>query len=239
MRTGKIYDLTATMSPRTPRSSDHPPVAFPPLRYYSRDGISTRTVSASLHAGTHLDAPSMYHPGGATVDQIPLDRLQGEAVIVDVPSENWFAITPDLLDQSPEPIRADDIVVLRTGWSAHTDDESRYILQSPGLTKAGVDWLIDRGIKLIASDSPSPEHVFMRSSGWRKLRPDLFGEVEIDPEWFPAHYGHMQFLGNGICLLEGLGGELGAVTGRRVELMALPMKYGHVEAAPARVVAWA
>jgi kynurenine formamidase len=169
---------------------------------------------------------------------VALDRLRGEAVIVDIPSTDWFEVTPELLEDSPEPIRPGDIVVLRTGWSAHTGNESRYILQAPGLTKDGVDWLIDKGIKLIASDSPSPEHIFMRCGGWNKLRPDLFGDVTVDATKFPAHYGHKQFLGNGICLLEGLGGDIAQISERRVELMALPMKYAGVEAAPARVVAW-
>lgn len=233
-----MYDLTASLSPRTPRSSDHPEVAFPPVRWFSRDGISTRRIEASLHSGTHIDAPALYHPTGASIDKIPLDRLTGSAVVVDVPSEEWFAITPELLDANVEPIQRDDIVILRTGWATKIEDEAKYILMAPGLTREGVDWLIRKKIKMVASDSPSPEHIFMRSAGWQKLRPDIFGDTKIDESVYPAHYGHKQLLANGICLLEGLGGDIAEVTETRLQIMALPMKYAGVEAAPARVVAW-
>src|SRR5919106_1682770 len=40
--------------------------------------------SASEHGGTHMDAPIHFSRGKRTVDQIPLDRLIGPAVVIDV-----------------------------------------------------------------------------------------------------------------------------------------------------------
>ena len=40
------------------------------------------------HGGTHLDAPVHFAKGGWTTDQIPLDRLIGRAVVVDVARES-------------------------------------------------------------------------------------------------------------------------------------------------------
>src|SRR5262252_1706684 len=40
--------------------------------------------SASEHGGTHIDAPIHFAEGHQTVDQIPLERLTGTAIVVDV-----------------------------------------------------------------------------------------------------------------------------------------------------------
>lgn len=234
----EVLDLTQPLSPRTPRSSDHPEVRFDNVRWFSRHGLRTSTVFTSVHVGTHLDAPALFLHDGATVDQIGLDRLCGTAVVVEAPTDDWAEITPAHLEASKEPIRKGDIVVLRTGWHHHYWDEERYVLKAPGLGKAGIDWLVQKGVKLVAADTPSPEHVFMRSRQWRDLRPDIFGKADIDPERFPpASYGHKELFRHGICLLEGLGGRIDEIVGQRVDLIALPLIYAGVEAAQARVVA--
>ncbi|MDE3193532.1 MAG: cyclase family protein [Chloroflexota bacterium] len=234
----RVYDLTQPLSPRTPRSSDHPEVRFENLRWYSRNGVHTSTAYMSVHVGTHVDAPLLYFPEGPSIDQIPLEKLSGPAVFVDVRKDDWGEIGPADLEASPERIREGDIVVLRTGWHKHYGNEERYVLKAPGLTKDGFDWLVARKIRLIASDSPSPEHIFMRSRQWRELRPDVFGKVEVDPAKFPPSYGHKTMFRAGICLLEWLGGEIDEVP-HRAELIALPLKYVGVEAAQAGVIALA
>jgi kynurenine formamidase len=235
----KVFDLTQPLSPRTPRSSDHAAIAFESVRWYSRHGIRTTSVKMHAHLGTHVDAPALYYPDGETIDQVPLGRLCGPAVIVDATLDDWGEIGPEVLERSAVPIEPGDAVVLRTGWHHHYGDEQRYILKAPGLTRHGVDWLVERGVRLVGADSPSPEHIFMRARQWRELRADVFGSVAIDAERFPLSYGHKTLLARGICLLEGLGGEIDELVGRRVELVPLPLKYLGVEAAQARVIALA
>jgi kynurenine formamidase len=235
----EIFDLTQPLGPRTPRSSDHPEVRIDNIRWRSRHGLRTSTYTTSVHVSTHIDAPNLYFADGMTIDQVSLDRLCGTAVIVDAERDAWGEIGPADLEASPVPIGKDDIVLLRTGWHRHYGDEERYILRSPGLNRDGVDWLVDRGIKLVGADSPSPEHIFMRSRQWRELRPDIFGDVDIDPERFPPSYGHKALFRAGICLLEGLGGEIDQLVGRRVELVALPLLLEGAEAVQARVIALA
>src|SRR5918911_3888467 len=47
--------------------------------YYSANNFAT-----SEHGGTHIDAPVHFAKGHQSVEQIPLDRLVGDAVVVDV-----------------------------------------------------------------------------------------------------------------------------------------------------------
>ena len=74
----RFIDLSQSMSPATPRSSDHIEVAFPVARWRSRNGIKTRNVQASLHSGIHVDAPCMYDPYGRA---IPSFRSKASAAL--------------------------------------------------------------------------------------------------------------------------------------------------------------
>ena len=40
-----------------------------------RMGLENKMMLLSEHTGTHLDAPSHFHEGGVSVDQIPLENL--------------------------------------------------------------------------------------------------------------------------------------------------------------------
>ena len=53
---------------------------FTPDGYY----LEIYDISASEHGGTHLDAPAHFARGKLTTDQIPLDRLIGPVVRVDI-----------------------------------------------------------------------------------------------------------------------------------------------------------
>ena len=235
----KLIDLTQPLSPQTPRSSDHPQVAFPVLRHYSTHGTMTREIHASLHSGTHVDAPSLYDPVGKNIDDLPLDMFCGSGVVVDFSDlGDWGIITSDLLEERASEVAAGDILGLYTGWGKYyVSDEERYVLKAPGLDTSGVDWVVRRKIRAIYSDTPSSEHIFMRAGQWRVMRPDIFEKAEIDPGRFPRAYAHKRMLPAGIMMVENLSEALGSLVGQRVTLLAFPAKYQGVEGAPARVAA--
>lgn len=232
-----IVDLTQPLSAATPRSSDHPEVTFASLRWFSRHGLHTRTIYASLHSGTHVDAPSLYLPEGDNIDDIPIDRLYGPGIILDVQRDQWGIITADDLERAGD-VREGDIVVLFTGWSRfYGKDEETYQLKAPGLDKSGVDWLVSRHVNFVCADAASSEHVFMRLPQWKSLRPEIFGEVNPDPERFPDSYAHKELFRNGILMADHLGGDIETVVGRRCTIGIMCAKYSGVEGAPARVFA--
>lgn len=235
----KFVDLTQPLSPTTPRSSDHPQVHFPVLRHYSTHGTLTREIHASLHSGTHVDAPSLYDPVGKNIDDLPLEGFCGSGVVVDLSDlGDWGVMSSDILDDRAKDVKAGDIIGLWTNWAQYYfDDEERYVLKAPGLDRSGVDWMVSRKVKAIYSDTPSSEHIFMRSKQWRLMRPDIFDAANIDPHQFPPSYAHKQMLPAGIMMVENLSDAFGTLAGQRVNLLAFPAKYADVEGAPARVAA--
>lgn len=197
----------------------------------------THTVTMSLHVSTHVDAPSMYYYDGLTADRLPLDSLCGTAVVFDCQREDWGEITADDLAHSVVPIKIGDIVVFHTGAHHYYDNEERYMLKYPGLTKDAFDWLVAKKIKSVGSDSPSTEHFFSRWRRWTEIRPDLVKGLVVDEAKFPPSYGHKTLLKAGIYMLESLGGEIDQILNKRVDLIALPLKYEGVEAAQVRAIA--
>ena len=133
---------------------------------------------AAEHGGTHLDAPVHFANGKQTVDQIPLDRLIGEGIVIDV-SGNALS-NPDYLinvadfqnwEKANGQIPEDAIILLRTGYGKYWPDRVKYMgtaergdsavakLHFPGLDPEAAKWIVDnRKIKAIGLDTPSIDY---------------------------------------------------------------------------------
>jgi len=89
---------------------------------------------AAEHGGTHLDAPSHFAKGKWSTDQIPLDRLTGEAVVVDV-SNNALKNADYLISiadietwEKTNGKLPDDIIILfHTGYGSFYPDAKKYL----------------------------------------------------------------------------------------------------------------
>jgi kynurenine formamidase len=127
------------------------------------------------HGGTHLDAPVHFAKGAWTTDQIPLERLVGRAVVVDVSrdcaSNRDYQVGVrdfEAWEQRHGRIDADSIVLLRTGFSSRWPDAAAYLgtaergpaavarLHFPGLEPAASKWLVEqRRVKAVGIDTAS------------------------------------------------------------------------------------
>lgn len=130
------------------------------------------------HGGTHFDAPIHFAEGSQTVEQVPLQRLIGAAVVVDVSAAaaadpDYQVSVADLEAWESEhgEIPADAILLLHTGWGARWPDKERYLgttlsgpeavpqLHFPGLHPEAARWLVEnRRIDALGIDTPSIDH---------------------------------------------------------------------------------
>lgn len=97
--------------------------------YYSANALSTPE-----HGGTHLDAPIHFAEGRQTTDQVPLDRLIGPAVVIDISTQSadnadYQLTREDVLafEEAHGLIAPGTIVLLRTGWSQRWPDRLAYL----------------------------------------------------------------------------------------------------------------
>ena len=143
---------------------------------------ATANFSASEHGGTHMDAPIHFAQDHRTLDQIPIERLTGPAVVIDVRpqcrSNPDYALTvQDIFDWETRYGRIPNqaIVLVFSGWSERWPDRKRYLgtetpdnpgsLHFPGLSAEAADWLLGsrlmRGVGIdTASIDPGTSHDF-------------------------------------------------------------------------------
>jgi len=131
--------------------------------------------SAAEHGGTHIDSPIHFAEGKQTVDEIPLERLIGPAIVIDVSKKalsdpDYQISVKDFTDWEAKngTIPEGSIVLLNTGYAKYWPDRVKYMgtdkrgseavkdLHFPGLAPQAAKWLVEkRNINAIGLDTPS------------------------------------------------------------------------------------
>jgi kynurenine formamidase len=215
-----IVDLTCPLSPDTPVYPGDPPVTLTTVRTHGADGYEVTHLCVGSHSGTHLDAPRHFFPGGATLDEYPVDRLVGPGVVVDVRSQT---AGPALIEAAllSERLRLagavpGDFILLWTGGA----------FLSP--QAAGV--LLDTGTTLVGTDGSSLDPPPPAPSGGPSERAGVGETVE-------AYAAHRLLLGNGVLLAERLC-NLDRLGPGPVNCAFLPLAFVGTDGAPVRAIAW-
>jgi arylformamidase len=223
----KIVDL----SPAVPHGFKGPPSTDlgVQMNVRTKNGTgywqSTQLDLMSLHTGTHVESALHTIEGGEAIDEVTLDRVIGEAVVLDLtPTEPMQIIdVADLekanerLEAADESIRSGDILLLRTDWAQRHIGTQRYFRESPGLTAEAARWIVERRPKSVGCDFF--EEPAARQPGWTA------DEFVV----------HDAILGAGIPLIEGLVNLRDLPP--RVRFFAPFYKFSRVESAPARAFA--
>lgn len=196
--------------------------------YYSANNFST-----AEHGGTHLDAPIHFSKTGQTVEEIPLEKLVGSAIKIDI-SENakdrpdYLITIEDLTNwesQSGHNIPEGSIVLLHTGFSKYYPNKEKYLgttergdhaiplLHFPGLSPEAAQWLVDnRNIHAIGIDTPSID----------------YGQSQL-------FKSHVILLSENIPVFENLT-NLDLLPQDGFDIIALPMKIKGGTGAPLRII---
>ena len=104
-----------------------------------------------------MDSPAHFYNGVQTIEQVPLEMCIGPAALVDVRHiEPGKEITPADFGSAEAAIKATGKVVFWTGWSSRWGHDN-YFDDYPVLSEAAAVWLVDRGVHLVALDTPSPD----------------------------------------------------------------------------------
>jgi arylformamidase len=161
------------------------------------------------HTGTHVDAPSHFVPGAATVDQIELSSVVGAVRVLDLRHVDEEISADDLDRAGAEGAQR---VLFRTRNS--TDALTRNIKSETwvGLGPDGAQWLVDRGVLFAGIDYMTMEAP---------------GNVETWPT-------HVALCGAGIVILENA--DLSGVEPGDYLMVCQPVPFAGREAAPAPTV---
>jgi len=136
---------------------------------------SANDFQAAEHGGTHLDSPIHFSANGDTAEDVPLRKVVGSAVNVDVRSQanadrDHLVNVADIeaFEAANGRIAPNTIVLLRTGWSSRWPDARRYLgtarrgeaavpeLHFPGLHVDAARFLVEqRRIRAVGIDTAS------------------------------------------------------------------------------------
>ena len=137
---------------------------------------ATGQVLLSEHAGTHMDAPLHFAQGQVGIDQIPVERLMGPVVVIDVrvavagDSDYRLSLTDiQRWEARYGTIPTGAVVMMLTGWGAYWTDRERYFgtttpdlptrLHFPGFSREVAEFLVaERRIHGVGIDTPSIDH---------------------------------------------------------------------------------
>lgn len=161
------------------------------------------------HTGTHVDAPSHFIPGAASVDEIALENVVGPVRVLD-------------LRHVAEEITADDLeaagaegaarVLFRTTNSTGALTLAEKSETWVGLGPSGAQWLVDRGVLFAGLDY-------------------MTMEAPANTEEWPTH---VILCGAGIVILENA--DLSSVEPGDYYMVCQPVPFAGREAAPAPTV---
>lgn len=206
----KIYDISLPISSSLPVWPGDPPVTLEQIESIETGAIANVTrLTASVHSGTHVDAPHHFLNDGRTVEQLPLEILTGPCYVVQLP-DGVEAITAEALESMSLPHGMTRILFGTRNSRRWAQGAVSFHEDFVAVTADGAHWLVEHGIRLAGIDYLS---------------------IAPYADSIPTHE---ILLRAGVVVLEGL--DLSAVPRGFYELYCLPIKLLGAEGALARAI---
>jgi kynurenine formamidase len=153
----QVIDLSHAYSAAAPHYPGDRPIERRQAGGRATDGFLDYRLDMAEHCGTHLDAPLHFAEGGLAVDEIPLAKLMGPLVVIDISARARH--DPDAQVEVSDitgwtsrhgALAPGAILAMRSGWSSRWHDTARYFgsingqHHSPGWSLAAVTYLIEK-----------------------------------------------------------------------------------------------
>lgn len=194
---------------------------------------ASNRLEMAEHGGTHMDAPIHFVRGRQTLDQVPLDRVVGTGIRIDVSAQcardrDYRVTIADFerWESMQGRIPTGAIVLVDSGFARFWPSRKQYLgtalrgpdgvraLHFPGVHPDAAAWLVrERQIHAIGIDTASID--YGQSSGFET---------------------HITLLSQNVPVFENLA-DLRALPDRGFTVIALPMKIAGGSGGPLRVIA--
>jgi kynurenine formamidase len=149
-----LIDLSHPVTDGMPVWPGDPTVRLRPAARIPTAGYNLLALELGSQSGTHVDAP--FHVGDdlPRLDELPLDRFVGPAVVADLRHlAAGAAIETADLDPVRRQLRPGAVLLLCTGWSRHWGTAE--YANHPWLSPAAAQLVLDAGVRTIGIDAPS------------------------------------------------------------------------------------
>lgn len=204
-RMGKIIDLSQIIEDSMPVYPGDIRTSLFQSRYLSVNGYNDHRLDISMHAGTHIDSPMHLTESQNYISGVSPDSFMGAGCILDVRNQPVISMKPEY----ERIVKDNGIVLLYTGWDEFYGEE-KYYMEHPVIDKAFCSFLLQKNIKMVGVDMPSPD-------------------------MYPFEV-HKLLFENGILIIENLTKLHKLLCADDFEVIALPLKI-KADSSMARVVA--
>jgi kynurenine formamidase len=194
---------------------------------------ASNRIEMPEHGGTHLDAPIHFSRDKQTLDQIPIDRMVGAAVRLDVQAqcarERDYQVTirdVERWEATHGRIPNHAVVLVDTGFARFWPSRKEYLgtelrrlegvqaLRFPGVHPDAAAWLVrERQVKAVGIDTAS-----------------------IDYGQSATFKSHVTLLSHNVPVFENLA-DLSGLPDKGFDVIALPMKIAGGTGGPLRIIA--
>jgi len=171
-------------------------------------GANVSSVAFGSHTGTHVDAARHFFDDGMSVDEIPLERLMGDALVIEYGDDVRSVGRAELSAHTFEGVER---VLIKTRNSGYLTTDPQFHPDYTYVSPDGAQYLVERGITLVGVDYLSVEQFH---SG--------------------HHMTHRTLLEHNVVIVEGL--DFSKVPPGRYEFRCLPLRIAGCDGAPARAV---
>ena len=205
----RIFDISLAIAPGGIVYPGNPPIEIESQQALARgDGANVSALSFGSHTATHVDAPKHFLDDGQTVDHLPLDRLVGPCIVVEMDDSVMSIGRKELEGHELEGAKR---VLFKTRNSRLLQKQPDFVNDYTYIAPDGAQHLVDLEVELVGVDYLSVEQ--FRSG---------------------HHRTHRTLLGAGVVIIEGL--ALADVPPGEYQLVCLPLKLRGLDGAPARAI---
>lgn len=209
----KFRDISRILDKDTLVYPGDPKVEREICKRIAQDGFAMEVFTLGSHAGTHLDAPVHVLPGGATIDRIAPERLNGPVRVLTGDPAGGL-IGADFLSQHLSELDLHTVERLLLHTCNRRPIVAAFDCHHPSLSMDGAQFLRDKTrVKLIGIDTLSIEN-----------GSDLTLPV------------HRTLLEADILILENLDFESEQVADGDYELLCAPLRIRNADGAPCRAL---
>jgi kynurenine formamidase len=212
----KLIDLSRLINAKSTVYPDTMAPSFEVLNTVERNGFAELKVTMVLHTGTHIDAPCHMLKYSKSLNQFPIDKFIGKAIVI--PCLHKTEIDLMYLQTFEGRITQVEFLLFYTGWQNKWNTRA-YFDDCPTLNREAAGWLTKFRLKGIGIDAFSLDKV---TSAER-----------VTSENFPNHH---ILLGKEIILIENLT-NLDKLPDSGFMFQCFPLNIENADGSPVRAIA--
>lgn len=205
-----------------------PGIKVEPMATVKEQGVANFFLQLSTQCFTHIESKAHVFDGGRTLDDVPLEWFINDGIVIDMMHKQaGEGVTANDLEAANPDVREGDTIIIRTGWTDKCFATREFWANIVHLTEDAADWIISKKPRALMQDFHTDVPPLRECECCGNL-----GPIRRTGGRQP---NHPKLLGTDMLLIEWCT-NLGAITKKRVQVIALPLKIKDTEGAPARVI---